>query len=99
MAFTIIPNNLGGVNTFLGSVKGPLSSLTNNSTAQNLVYPSDLSSNPAMCHAVQFSIFDYTSGFKEMVGKSITTIAEGVQNYASVNAIKSAAANFVTQTP
>ena len=77
MAFTIIPNNLGGVNTFLGSVKGPLSSLTNNNTAQNLVYPSDLSSNPAMCHAVQFSIFDYTSGFNQIAGKVSLKIAEG----------------------
>jgi hypothetical protein len=99
MAFSIFPNNLGGVNTFLGSVKGPLSSLTNNSTVQNLVYPSDLSSNPAMCHAVQFSIYDYTSGFKEIVGKSAAAIAEGVENFSSINSIRSAISNFATQSP
>jgi hypothetical protein len=80
MAFSIFSNNLGGVNTFLGSVKGPLSSLTNNSTPENLVYPSDLSSNPAMCHAVQFSIYDYTSGFQDIQKKAIASVAEGLTN-------------------
>jgi len=80
MAFSIFSNNLGGVNTFLGAVKGPLSSLTNNSTPENLVYPSDLSSNPAMCHAVQFSIYDYTSGFQDIQKKAIASVAEGLTN-------------------
>ena len=79
MAFSIIPNNLGGINTILGSLNGPLSSLTNTSTSKNLVYPNDLASNPAMCHAVQFSIFDYTSGFQETAGKFAASVAEGAQ--------------------
>ena len=89
MAFSIFSNNLGGVNTFLGSVKGPLSSLTNNSTPENLVYPSDLSSNPAMCHAVQFSIYDYTSGFQDIQKKVVASVADGIENAQAL-----VAANF-----
>ena len=83
MAFSIIPNNLGGINTILGSLNGPLSSLTNTSTSKNLVYPNDLASNPAMCHAVQFSIFDYTSGFQETAGKFAASVAEGAKSALS----------------
>jgi hypothetical protein len=83
MAFSIIPNNLGGINTILGSLNGPLSSLTNTSTIKNLVYPNDLASNPAMCHAVQFSIFDYTSGFQQTAGKFAASIAEGAKSALS----------------
>ena len=81
MGFQILPNNLNslGAGSSLSQVTGPLSSLFNPSTIQNLVYPSDLASNPAMCHAVQFSIYDYTTGFEEAVNSAAT----GLNNFVS----------------
>lgn len=63
MGLSVIPTNIGGVNIPLAQLQGPLSSLFQNQSSQNLLYPADLASNPVMGHAVQFSIFDYTSGF------------------------------------
>jgi len=73
MGFSILPNNLGslGAGSSISQLTGPLGSLFSSSTINNLVYPSDLASNPAMCHAVQFSIYDYTTGFQEAVNTGI----------------------------
>ena len=73
MGFQILPNNLGQGSVF-NQISGPLSSLYNPSTPANLVYPSDLASNPAMCHAIQFSIYDYTTGFSEAINKGIDAV-------------------------
>lgn len=73
MGFQILPNNLGGGSVF-NQISGPLSSLYNPSTPANLVYPSDLATNPAMCHAIQFSIYDYTTGFADAVNKGIDAV-------------------------
>jgi hypothetical protein len=69
MGLSVIPTNIGGVNIPLAQLQGPLSSLFQNQSSQNLLYPADLASNPVMGHAVQFSIFDYTSGFATGVGE------------------------------
>jgi hypothetical protein len=60
MGISVLPTNLGGVN--LNSVTGPLASLFSSSNqVNNLVWPSDLGSNPAMGHAVQISCCDWTT--------------------------------------
>jgi hypothetical protein len=63
MSLQIFPTNIGGVS--LNGALGPLSSLFSNGSVHNLVYPSDLASNPAMGHAVQFSVYEYTTGFAD----------------------------------
>lgn len=65
MGLTVLPTNIGGVN--LNSITNPLASLFSTTNTQNLVYPSDLATNPAMCHAIQFSVYDYTTGLREKV--------------------------------
>jgi hypothetical protein len=60
MGISVLPTNLGGVN--LNSITGPLASLMSSSNqVNNLVWPSDLGSNPAMGHAVQISCWDWTT--------------------------------------
>ena len=72
MSFTVLPTNIGGVN--LNSITGPLSSLIGpTNTAQNLVWPSDLGSNPSMGHAVIFTAFDYQTG----LGNALKSLASG----------------------
>lgn len=96
MGFQILPNSLNslGAGSGLSQLTGPLSSLFNSSTIKNLVYPSDLASNPTMCHAVQFSIYDYTTGFEQTVNTGVNTVsqafsASGLENIS--NTIKNEA--------
>ena len=106
MGFQILPNNLNslGAGSATSQLTGPLASLFNPSTIQNLVYPSDLASNPAMCHAVQFSIYDYTTGFEEAVNSAATGLnnfvsntVQGVQNeYGIINNIVNNSADTKT---
>jgi hypothetical protein len=63
MGLKIIPTSIGGIS--LNGILGPLSSLFRPNSVKNLVYPSDLASNPAMGHAVQFSIYEYRTGFAD----------------------------------
>ena len=98
MGFQILPNSLNslGAGSELSQLTGPLSSLFNSSTIKNLVYPSDLASNPTMCHAVQFSIYDYTTGFEQSVNTGINTVsqafsASGLENIS--NNIKNIVSN------
>jgi hypothetical protein len=63
MSLQIFPTNIGGVS--LNGALGPLASLFSNGSVQNLVYPSDLASNPSMGHAVQFSVYEYKTGFSD----------------------------------
>jgi hypothetical protein len=79
MGFQILPNNLG-LGSVFNQISGPLGSLFSSSTPANLVYPSDLASNPAMCHAIQFSIYDYTTTFEETVNKTLKTVAGTISN-------------------
>lgn len=61
MGLSILPTNIAGIS--LNGLLGPLASLFQTGSIKNLVYPSDLASNPAMGHAVQFSVYEYTTGF------------------------------------
>ena len=65
MSLKVIPTNIGGFNLPFAQLQGPLQALFQNQNPENLIFPSDLGSNPAMGHAVMFEIFDYTSGFVE----------------------------------
>ena len=81
MGFKILPNTTGQGSVF-NQISGPLSSLYNPSSPPNLIYPSDLASNPAMCHAIQFSIYDYTTTFEEnrsqFTGDLVKGISDGI---------------------
>jgi hypothetical protein len=104
MGLSIIPTNIGGVS--LNGILGPLSSLFRPTSVQNLVYPSDLASNPAMGHAVQFSIYEYTTGFADnaitgaVVNLGIGAINTGLTTVSTVlGAAKGGTlGNLVTQT-
>jgi len=74
MSLKVIPTNIGGFNLSGAQLQGPLSSLFQNQNPQNLVYPSDLGSNPAMGHAVMFEIFDYKSGFEDAAKNAIESL-------------------------
>ena len=96
MSFKIFPNTTGEGSVF-NQISGPLSSLYNPSSPPNLVYPSDLASNPAMCHAIQFSIYDYTTTFEENSSKFKTNLIEGFSN-TSTTQLKEQATNIANDT-
>lgn len=92
MGLSVIPTNIGGVNIPLAQAQGPLAKLFQDQSTKNLVYPSDLASNPVMGHAVQFSIFDYTTGFQEgyntVVGGATSVIGGTVTTADVVSGVK-----------
>ena len=65
MGFSVLPTNIGGVS--LNSIAGPLASLLGNgsSSTKNMLFPADLGSNPAMGHAVIFTVYDYKTGLTQ----------------------------------
>jgi len=69
MGLSVIPTNIGGVNIPLAQLQGPLASLFQDQSSQNLMFPSDLATNPSMGHAVFITVHDYTSGFVDDAGK------------------------------
>jgi hypothetical protein len=69
MGLSVIPTNIGGVNIPLAQLQGPLAKLFQDESSQNLMFPSDLATNPSMGHAVFISVHDYTSGFVNDAGK------------------------------
>jgi len=100
MGLSIIPTNIGGVS--LSGILGPLSSLFRSTSVQNLVYPSDLAANPAMGHAVQFSIYEYTTGFADnAITGAVINLGTGAINTGLrvLDAVKGdTLGNLVTQT-
>jgi hypothetical protein len=108
MGFSVLPTNIGGFS--LGGAAGPLASLlTPTQQVNNLFYPSDLGSNPAMGHAVIISAFDYTTGLGNELLSGVTTTVAGIQNLAanpsftnlletSLSAIKGAGGVALTAT-
>jgi len=64
MGFSVLPTNIGGVS--LNSIASPLASLLGGTPSlQNMLFPADLGSNPAMGHAVIFTIYDYKTGLTQ----------------------------------
>ena len=74
MSLKVIPTNIGGFNLPFAQLQGPLQALFQNQNPKNLIYPSDLGSNPAMGHAVMFEVFDYKTGFEQAAGKLINNV-------------------------
>ena len=64
MSFFTNPS-INGIQLPFNQLAGPLSKLFNNEAAGNFVYPSDLTTNPALNHAIQFSIYDWDTPFSE----------------------------------
>lgn len=58
MSITTVPTNIGGVQIPFNQIAGPLASLFSTDGMQNFTYPLELGSDPSLCHAIQFSIFD-----------------------------------------
>jgi hypothetical protein len=65
MAFKIFPTSIAGIQLPFNQLKGPLSRLWSNDKKENLYYPQDIGTNPAHCHVVQISIFEYTTDLGE----------------------------------
>ena len=77
MGFSVFPTNIGGVS--INSITSPLASLLTPTNVQNLTYPSDLGSNPAMGHAVIIQAYDYTTNLANEVSSSVNQIATEFQ--------------------
>lgn len=71
MGFSVIPKSIGGIN--VNSALGPLAALFRNDKIDNLIFPSDLGSNPAMGHAVVFQVYDVTTDLRES-GREVATV-------------------------
>ena len=98
MGFSVLPTNIGGFS--LGGAAGPLASLlTPTQKVNNLFYPSDLGSNPAMGHAVIISAFDYTTGLASNISNVINGGATGISNtFQGVQTATSDATGFINKT-
>ena len=84
MSFFTNPS-INGIQLPFNQLAGPLSKLFKSEGAGNFVYPSDLTTNPALNHAIQFSIYDWDTPFSEAyntlpdaAGQAVQKI---VQNY------------------
>ena len=83
---------INGLQVPFSQLAGPLASLFNQEGTGNFVYPSDLTTNPAMNHAVQFSIYDWDTPFAEAVSNAPNTAKEAAQ--AAVNAYQDSITTF-----
>ena len=93
MGLTVIPTNIGGVQLPFSQLSGPLASLFSTSSATNLVFPADLASNPVMCHAVQFSIYDRSSELSELFDSAVTALGSTTASAATA-AVTGTASNI-----
>ena len=85
MGFSVIPTNIGGAS--INSLAGPLAALLNPTpTLQNLTYPSDLGSNPAMGHAVIIQAYDRTTGLQQSGSAAVQSLGAAGNNL--INATK-----------
>jgi hypothetical protein len=103
MGLQILPSNIGGISTssLLG---GPLTSLfTNSNQVQNLIFPSDLASNPSMGHAVLIQAYDYTTSLGSAITNSASSISslnfnlENLGSVASTVGLATQAGNYAPQ--
>jgi hypothetical protein len=90
MALTVIPTNIGGVS--LNSIASPLASLLGGTpSAQNMVFPADLGSNPTMGHAVIFQAYDYKTG----LGNSVADLGNNFSLSGAASVLKSSTTGLV----
>lgn len=73
MGLTTLPTSIGGIQLPFDQIEGPLASLFSSDAVQNLTYPSDLVTNPTMCHAVQFSVHDWTTELGTTLGSLLNS--------------------------
>jgi hypothetical protein len=85
MGLTVIPSNIGGVS--LNSIASPLASLLSNpNKVDNLIFPSDLGSNPSLGHAVIFQAYDYKTSLGEAIAAAATKAINAVAAEESTSA-------------
>lgn len=90
MGLQILPSSIGGISTS-SITAGPLASLfTNNNQVQNLIFPSDLASNPSMGHAVLIQAYDYTTTLGTALNNSAGAISGAVGDF-SLGSLENAA--------
>lgn len=80
MAFKVFPTSVAGVQLPFNQLKGPLSKLWNKETFPNYYFPQDIGNNPAHCHVVQISIFEYTTDFEQKIADPAAGIISGAFN-------------------
>lgn len=78
MSFFTNPS-INGIQLPFNQLAGPLSKLFKSEGAGNFVYPSDLTTNPALNHAIQFSIYDWDTPFSEAYNTLPETAGQAVQ--------------------
>jgi len=81
MSFFTNPS-INGIQLPFNQLAGPLSKLFQNEGAGNFVYPSDLTTNPALNHAIQFSIYDWDTPFVEAYNDLPNSSAKAGQTIA-----------------
>lgn len=90
MGFSVIPKSVGGIN--VNSALGPLGALFRNDKIDNLIFPSDLGSNPSMGHAVVFQAYDRTSKIEQEFGKITEVYSKEVESFKSSDLLSKAKA-------
>lgn len=90
MGFSVIPKSVGGIS--VNSALGPLGALFRNDKIDNLIFPSDLGSNPSMGHAVVFQAYDRTSKVQQEFGKITEVFSKEVESFKSSDLLSKAAA-------
>ena len=93
MGFSVLPTNIGGFS--LSGIAGPLASLlAPDQQLNNLYYPSDLGSNPAMGHAVIIQAYDYTTGLTDALSNvSLSDIGASLKGAAKAFSSKGGGIN------
>lgn len=81
MSFLTNPS-IAGIQLPFNQLAGPLKSLFQPEGKGNFVYPSDLTTNPALCHAVQFNFFDWDTQFQQSVQSTVNQIDSLVNSEA-----------------
>lgn len=81
MSFFTNPS-VAGIQLPFNQLAGPLKSLFQPEGKGNFVYPSDLTTNPAMCHAVQFNFCDWTTDFQQDTNSVINQVSEATEGAA-----------------
>lgn len=85
MGFSVIPKSVGGVS--VNSALGPLAALFRNDKIDNLVFPSDLGSNPAMGHAVVFQAYDRTTKIEQQAKQIPQVFNDEIKKFQSATDI------------
>ena len=94
MSFLTNPS-INGIQLPFNQLAGPLAKLFNNEGSGNYVYPADLTTNPALNHAIQFSFYDWNTPFQQayqnLPDSTLQVAQQAVDSYQNtVNAFNTA---------